>query len=207
MESEPERSLDMKKTMTVLGVMICVTLLAGPALADNCGSVTKASTEGATCSRSAEVQASYEGTTCSKSAAKVAYAKALEETGCEKTAKDAYNNTLAERAYSKSYAETSCSRTAEKAAYEAVYASSSCQKTSQSAATHAVAKASYDATYAKTGCAKTSQAAYDEVTKTAGASCATAAKADCDKGIAKSTSEVVAEADVKTASNEQGSSR
>jgi hypothetical protein len=71
-----------------------------------------------------------------------------------------------------------------------------------------VAKASYDATYAKTGCEKTAQAAYASITKTAGASCATAtAKTSCDKGSSEISSDKVADADVKVASNEEGSSR
>jgi hypothetical protein len=183
----------MKKTMIVLGVVLCATLLVNPALA---------------CDGKDAKQASNDGATCSKSAAKAAYAKSLEETGCEKTAKTAYKNTLAENVYAKSYAETSCSKTAEKAAYAAVYAETSCEKSSQSAATHAVAKASYDATYAKTGCAKTAEAAYANVTKTAGASCATAAaKAGCDKGDTEGASDQVADASTKLASNEEGSSR
>ena len=139
----------MKKTMIVLGVVLCATLLVNPALA---------------CDGKEAKNASNEGATCSKSAAKAAYAKTLEETGCEKTAQNAYKNTLAENVYAKSYAET--------------------------------------------GCEKTAQAAYASITKTAGASCATAeAKANCDKGNAESSSEKVADADVKVASNEEGSSR
>jgi hypothetical protein len=218
-----ERSLEMKKTMILLGVVLCATLLVNPALAcdgkeaknaSNDGSscsktaAAQASNEGATCSKSDAVKASNEGATCSKSAAKAAYAKTLEATGCEKTAQTAYKNTLAENVYAKSYAETSCSKTAEKTAYAAVYAETSCEKSSQTAATHAVAQASYNATYAKTGCEKTAQAAYASITKTAGASCATAAeKASCDKGNAESATDKVAEADVKVASNEEGSSR
>ena len=198
----------MKKTMLVLGVALCATLLVNPALACDGKDAKAASNEGATCSKTAAAQASNEGATCSKSAAKAAYAKALEETGCEKTAQTAYKNTLAENVYAKSYAETSCSKTAQKAAYDAVYAETNCEKSSQAAATHAVAKASYDATYAKTGCAKTAQAAYENVTKNVGASCATAAAKDgCDKGNAEGATEKVADADVKVASNEEGSSR
>ena len=183
----------MKKTMIVLGVVLCTTLLVNPALA---------------CDGKDAKSVSNDGATCSKSAAKAAYAKAIEESGCEKTAQTAYKNTLAENVYAKSYAETSCSKTAEKAAYAAVYSETSCEKSSQTAATHAVAQASYDATYAKTGCEKTAQAAYASITKTAGASCAAAeAKTGCDKGNAESATEKVAEADVKVASNEEGSSR
>ena len=102
----------MKKTMIVLGVVLCATLLVNPALAcdgkeeaknaSNDGAscskaaVAQANNEGATCSKTAAVTASNEGATCSKSAAKAAYAKTLEETGCEKTAQTAYKNTLAE---------------------------------------------------------------------------------------------------------------
>jgi hypothetical protein len=164
--NEPERSPEMKKTMIVLGVVLCATLLVNPALA---------------CDGKEAKKVSNDGATCSKSAAKAAYAKALGESGCEKTAQTAYKNTLAENVYAKSYAESGCSKTAEKAAYAAVHAETNCEKSSQAAATHAVAQASYDATYAKTGCEKTAQAAYASVTKTAGASCATAeAKTGCD---------------------------
>jgi len=183
----------MKKTMMVLGVVFCATLLVNPALA---------------CDGKEAKQVSNDGASCSKSAAKAAYAETLEETGCEKTAQTAYQNTLTENVYAKSYAETSCSKTAEKAAYAAIYTETSCEKSSQTAATHAVAQASYDATYAKTGCEKTAQAAYANITKTSGASCATAAaKTSCDIGDAESSSDKVAEADVKVASNEEGSSR
>jgi hypothetical protein len=203
-----KRSPEMKKTMIVLGVVLCTTLLVNPALACDGKDAKSVSNDGATCSKTAAAQASNEGATCSKSAAKAAYAKALEESGCEKTAQTAYKNTLAENVYTKSYGETSCTKTAEKAAYAAVYAETSCEKSSQAAATHAVAQASYDATYAKTGCEKTAQAAYASITKTAGASCATAAaKTSCDKDNAESSSDKVADADVKVASNEEGSSR
>jgi len=183
----------MKKTMIVLGVALCATLLVNPALA---------------CDGKEAKNASNDGASCSKSAAKAAYAKAIEESGCEKTAQTAYKNTLAENVYAKSYAETSCSKTAEKAAYAAIYAETSCETSSKTAATHAVAQASYDATYAKTGCDKTAQAAYASITKTAGASCTTAdAKTSCDKDKVASSSNKVADADVKVASNEEGSSR
>ncbi len=111
----------MKKTMIVLGVVLCATLLVNPALACDGKEAKNASNDGATCSKTAAAQArggcsklrgSNEGATCSKSAAKAAYAKALEESGCEKTAQTAYKNTLAENVYAKSYAETSCSKTA-----------------------------------------------------------------------------------------------
>ncbi len=99
---------------------------------------------------------------------------------------------LAENVYAKSYADTGCTKTAQKAAYDAVYASTSCDKSSTAAATHAVAKASYNETLDKTGCEKTAEAAYASVTKTAGASCATAtAKAGCDKD-AESSSDATA---------------
>jgi len=203
-----ERSLEMKKTMIVLGVVFCATLLVNPALACDGKEAKQVSNDGASCSKAAVAQASNQGATCSKSAAKAAYAETLEETGCEKTAQTAYQKTLAENVYAKSYAETSCSKTAEKAAYAAVYTETSCEKSSQTAATHAVAQASYDATYAKTACEKTAQAAYANITKTTGASCATAAaKTSCDIGDAERSSDKVAEADVKVASNEEGSSR
>jgi len=183
----------MKKTMMVLGVVFCATLLVNPAAA---------------CDGKQAKNASNDGASCSKSTAKAAYAKAIEETGCDKTAQTAYKNTLAENVYAKSYSETSCNKTAEKAAYDAVYAESSCETSSKAAATHAVAKASYNATYAKTGCEKTAQAAYASITKTAGATCDTAtAKTSCDMGNAESSSDKVADADVKVASNEEGSSR
>ena len=54
-----ERSLEMKKTMLVLGVMVCATLLVNPAMA---------------CDGKDSKQASNEGAACSKSAAKAAYA-------------------------------------------------------------------------------------------------------------------------------------
>ncbi len=110
----------MKKTMMVLGVVFCATLLVNPALACDGKEVKQVSNDGAGCSKAALAQASNEGATCSKSAAKAAYAETLEETGCEKTAQTAYQNTLAENVYAKSYAETSCSKTAEKAAYAAI---------------------------------------------------------------------------------------
>jgi hypothetical protein len=173
----------MKKTMMVLGVLLCATLLVNPAMA---------------CDGKDAKQASNEGATCSKSAAKAAYAKSLEETGCEKTAQAAYKNTLAENVYAKSYADTSCSKTAQKAAYDAVYADTSCSKSASAAATHAVAKASYDETLANTSCAKSAQAAYDSVTKTAGASCD---RTKCDKDAAETTADN-AKTEVKLASAE-----
>ncbi len=174
----------MRKTMMVLGVLLCATLLVNPAMA---------------CDGKDAKQASNEGASCSKSAAKAAYANTLEETGCEKTAQAAYKNTLAENVYAKSYADTGCSKTAQKAAYDAVYSETSCSKSASAAATHAVAKASYDGTLAKTSCAKSAQAAYDGVTKTAGASCD---RTKCDKGAAESSSEEPADANVKLASKE-----
>lgn len=198
----------MKKTMLSVGVALCAALLVGPAFAGDCEKSKQASTEGLSCSKAAAVEASIEGSTCSKSAAKAAYAKTLEETGCEKTAQTAYRNALAESEYAKNYAETHCGKTAEKAAYDAVYAETSCEKSSQAAATHAVAKASYDATYAETGCAKTAEAAYASVTKNAGASCATvAATTGCDKSATEDSSERVAGTDIKVAAKDQGSSR
>jgi len=95
----------MRKTMMVLGVLVCATLLVNPAMA---------------CDGKDAKQASNEGASCSKSAAKAAYAETLEKTGCEKTAQAAYKNTLAENVYAKSYADTNCSKTAQKAAYDAV---------------------------------------------------------------------------------------
>jgi len=173
----------MKKTILVLGVVLCATLLVNPAIA---------------CDGKDSKQASNEGAMCSKSAAKAAYAKALEESGCEKTAQTAYKNTLAENAYAKSYAETGCSRTAQKAAYETVYAETSCAKSSTDAATHAVAKASYDETLAKTGCAKTAHAAYE----TASSSCskdAAKAASGCSKGDAEGSAEARRQGQVPTA--------
>ena len=174
----------MKKTMMVLGVLLCATLLVNPAMA---------------CDGKDAKQASNEGATCSKSAAKAAYANTLEETGCEKTAQTAYKNTLAENVYAKSYSDTGCSKTAQKAAYDAVYSETSCSKSASAAATHAVAKASYDETLAKTSCSKSAQAAYDSVTKTAGASCD---RTKCDKGAAGSSSDEPADTNVKLASKE-----
>ena len=171
----------MKKTMMVLGVLLCATLLVNPAMA---------------CDGKDAKQASNEGASCSRSAAKAAYAETLDETGCEKTAQTAYKNTLAENVYAKSYADTGCSKTAKKAAYDAVYSETSCSKSASSAATHAVAKASYDETLATTSCAKSAQAAYDSVTKTAGATCD---RTTCDKGAAESATDK-AEAEVKLAS-------
>jgi hypothetical protein len=189
----------MKKVMMVLGVALCATLLVTPAMAGDCEASKKASNEGAS---------------CSTSAAKAAYTKTLDETGCEKTAQKAYNNTLAENVYAKSYANTSCSKTAEKAAYDAVYDKAGCEKTATASATHAVAQASYNDTLAKTGCEKSAQAAYASITKTVGSSCAaeaasTASGCDkpCDKGAAEGTSGKVADAGTKLASNEGGSSR
>jgi len=174
----------MRKTMMVLGVLLCATLLVSPAIA---------------CDGEDAIQASNEGASCSKSAAKTAYATTLDETGCEKTAQAAYKNTLAENVYAKSYAETGCSKTAQKAAYDAVYADTSCNKSASAAATHAVANASYDETLAKTSCAKSAQVAYDSVTKTAGASCD---RTTCDKGPAESASEETANTNVKLASKD-----
>ncbi len=179
----------MKKTMMVLGVLLCATLLVNPAMA---------------CDGKDAKQANNEGATCSKSAAKAAYAKTLDETGCEKTAQTAYKNTLAENVYAKSYADTGCSKTAQKAAYDAVYTETSCSKSASAAVTHAVAKASYDETLAKTSCSKSAQAAYDSVTKTAGASCdkTKCDKAKGDKGAVESPSEVPVDANVKLASKD-----
>ena len=189
----------MKKTIMVLGVALCATLLVSPATA---------------CDGKDAKQVSNQETSCSSSAAKAAYAKTLEETGCEKTAQKAYNNTLAENVYATSYANTSCSKTAEKAAYEAVYDKAGCEKTATASATHAVAQASYNDTLAKTGCEKSAQAAYASITKTVGSSCATeganaASGCDkpCDKGAAEGTSGKIADAGTKLASNEEGSSR
>ena len=214
----------MKKMTMVLGVLACVALLVNPVMACDCDEAKSASNEGSSCDKAAVAQASNDASSCSKteavtasndgsscsiSAAKAAYAKAIDETGCEKTAKTAYNNTVAEHAYTKSYAASSCSKTAEKAAYAAVYSESSCDVTSKTAATHAVAKASYDTTLAKTGCEKTAQAAYASVTKTAGASCDVdeAGSSDCSKSGAETSSDKIADANTKLASNEEGSSR
>ena len=179
-----KRSLEMKKTMLVLGVMLCATLLVNPAMA---------------CDGKDSKQASNEGASCSKSSAKAAYAKTLEESGCEKTAQTAYKNTLAENVYAKTYTETSCTKTAEKAAYDAVYAETSCATSSTSAATHAVAKASYDETLAKTGCAKTAQTAYDSDSSSCSKDAATASSS-CSKGEAEGSDK--AASDVKMASKE-----
>jgi hypothetical protein len=203
-----ERSLEMKKTMMAFGVVLCAALLVNPAVADNCSKDKQVSNEGSSCGKTAAVHANAEGVSCSKSAAKAACAKAIEETGCEKTATAGYNNTLAENTYAQSYAATGCSKTAQKAAFDAVHASTNCDKTSQAAATHAVARAKYDATLAKTGCEKTAKAAYASMIKTAGSSCdLTGVKASCDKSEAKTTSGQVADARTKLASNEAGSSR
>ena len=189
----------MKKTMMVLGVVLCATLLVSPAVACDGKDAKKVGNEGAS---------------CSTSAAKAAYAKTLEATGCEKTAQNAYNNTLAENVYAKSYADNGCSKTAQKAAYAAVYDKAGCDKTATASATHAVAQASYNETLANTGCEKTAQAAYASITKTVGSSCATEGASStsgcdkpCDKGAAESTSDKVAESSTKLASNEEGSSR
>ncbi len=198
----------MKKTMMACGVVLCAALLVSPAMANDCSKDKQVSNDGSSCAKTAALHASGEHGSCSKSAAKAAYAKALEETGCEKTATAAYNNTLAENTYAQSYAATGCSKTAQKAAYAAVYASTSCEKTSQAAATHAVAQASYDETLAKTGCEKTAKAAYANVVKTAGTSCdLSGAKASCEKSDARSASGQVADASAELASNEAGSSR
>ena len=73
-----------------------------------------------------------------------------------------------------------------------------------------MASASYDATLAKTGCEKTAQAAYASVTKTAGASCDVAnssGSTDCSKSGSEASSDKIADAATKIASNEEGSSR
>ncbi len=56
-----------------------------------------ASNDGAGCDKSAVKTASNEGSSCSKTAAKAAYDATLAESGCEKTAKAAYVNALAEQ--------------------------------------------------------------------------------------------------------------
>ena len=194
----------MKKAMIAFGVLMCATLLVNPAAAGDCTrEVQKAANEGASCSKAAAEQAKNDGSSCSKSAAKAAYAKALDESGCERTAQVASNNAMAENVYAASYAKTSCSKTAQKAAYDAVYDETSCEKSSNAAATHAVAKAKYDATLAETGCEKSAKAAYASMITTAGSSCATAtAKAGCDKGAERSSEK--ASAEVKMASKENG---
>lgn len=158
----------MRKRMMVLGVLVLAAVVASPAMA---------------CDGTAAKQAKNDGSSCATGSAKAAYAKTLEETGCEKTAKAAYNNTLAEGVYAKSYAETSCSKTATKAAHAAVLAETDCSKTADAAATHAVARASYDETLAKTSCEKSAQAAYEKVAKNVGTSCAvgseSAKNSDC----------------------------
>ena len=185
--------------MMVLGVVLCATLLVSPATA---------------CDGKDAKQVSNQGASCSTSAAKAAYAKALDETGCSKTAQKAYNDKLAENVYAKSYADTGCSKTAKQAAYNAVYDKAGCEKTANASATHAVAHASYNETLAKTGCEKSAQAAYASITKTVGSNCATegtiaASGCDkpCDRGATGSTSGKVADAGTKLASNEEGSSR
>ena len=104
---------------------------------------------------------------CPKSAAKAAYDSTLDKTGCEKTAKAAYKNELAEKAYDKSLAESGCAKTAAKAAHDAVLADTGCAKSAAAASGHAVAQAAYDETLKKTGCSKTAKAAYDESVKSA----------------------------------------
>jgi hypothetical protein len=142
----------MRKILMVCGVLVAVLSLASGAMA-HCGS----------CDHGKAEAAKAEGTeSCPFSAAKAVYEKTLNETGCEKTAKSAYNKAVAEGSYAKALAESGCSKTAAKAAYENVLKECGCKKTAAAAAQHAVAKASYDETLEKTGCEKTAQKAYDE---------------------------------------------
>ncbi len=99
---------------------------------------------------------------CPFDSAKAAYSKALADSGCEKTAKEAYKKTLAEESYSKALADSGCAKTASKAAYDAVLKETSCRKSAAAAAQHAVAKAAFNDTLKATGCSMQAQSAYDK---------------------------------------------
>lgn len=151
----------MKKLMNICGVFVIALAAAGFAGA-HCGSCDMpAANDGASCDKTAAKNAEGCDTPCDTTAAKAAYDSSLEKTGCEKSAKEAYVNTLAQESYTKAYNTSSCSKTASKAAYDTVLADTGCSKTATGAARHAVAQAAYDETFEKTGCSKTSKAAYD----------------------------------------------
>jgi hypothetical protein len=175
----------MKKLMSICGVFVIALSFAGIAAAGdgNCdkpcdeAAAKTAAYEGKDCDTSAVKTAAYEGKDCDTSAvktagnkaggcdttaAKAAYDAKLAETGCEKSAKTAYINTLAEQSYHKAYDSSHCSKSAAKVAYDTVLADTGCTATASSAARHAVAQAAYDETYKTTGCSKTSKAAYDK---------------------------------------------
>ncbi len=76
----------MKKTMMVLGVLACVTLLVNPAMAGDGDKAKSASNEGSSCTKTAVAQASNDGSSCSKDAASQA---ANEGSTCSKSAAQA----------------------------------------------------------------------------------------------------------------------
>ena len=151
----------MKKLMTICGVFVIALAVAGFAGAHcgSCDTTAAKATEG--CDKTAAKAGEGCDTPCDKTGAKAAYDSTLEKTKCEKSAKEAYVNTLAQESYTKAYNASSCSKTAGKAAYDTVLADTGCSKTATGAARHAVAQAAYDETFEKTGCSKTSKAAYD----------------------------------------------
>ena len=169
----------MKKTLTTLCILILAVGVLGAASADACGEKkvasnatscsTKAasSTDNAACSTdkaacSQKKVAATNSGCCPTTAAKAAYASTLESSGCEKTAKAAYINAMAETAYNNSLTEKHCSATAAKAAYAVVKEETGCTQTAAAACQHAVAKAAYDQSLTATGCAETAEKAYDE---------------------------------------------
>jgi hypothetical protein len=99
---------------------------------------------------------------CPLTAAKQAYEQARAAGGCEKTAREAYRNAMAETAYAKSLTESGCAESASRAAYETVLKETGCAATADAAYRHVVGKTAYDSTLEATGCTKSAQEAYDK---------------------------------------------
>jgi len=154
----------MKKTLSLLGIMILTVGLVGAAYAGGPGC---SKTAQAGCEKSAEMKTAATGG-CPATAAKAAYAASFEQTHCEQTAKLASYHAMSEAAYANALAEKGCEESAAKAAYAYVKEQTGYDATACEATQHAVAQAAYTKCLAETGCEATAKAKYDATAKEVG---------------------------------------
>ena len=146
----------MKKTLILCAVFaLALGVTAGVTACDSADAAAK--------------KTSADGKCCPDAAAKAAYDKTYEDSGCSKTAQAAANDAMASAAYKNTYADSGCAKSATKAAYAAVQESTGCSKSATAAATHAAKQAAYDSTYAAKNCAKSATKAADEAASMAAA--------------------------------------
>lgn len=146
----------MKRTLSILGILVLSLSLVGAAVAgEQCNKANASS-----CNKAATKVA--DSNHCPTTAAKAAYASSLESSGCQKTAKVAYANAMGEAVFANALVEKQCTTSAAQATYAYVQEQTGCTATAAAATQHAVAQAAYDKCLSETGCEKTADAEYEK---------------------------------------------